>query len=63
MTVILATSEAKIERLTMPGQPGQTVGETISNITRAEWTGGIAHTVEHPLCKAQNHEFKPQFAK
>jgi hypothetical protein len=30
MPVILATQEAEIERITVPGQPGQIVLETLS---------------------------------
>jgi hypothetical protein len=52
--VILATWEAKIRRITAQGQPRQIVPETpISKITRAKWTGSVAHVVEYLLCKCE----------
>jgi hypothetical protein len=50
--VTISTWEAVIWRTMVLGQPGQIVCETpISKITRANWTGGVAQAVEHPLCK------------
>jgi hypothetical protein len=41
--VILATWEAKIERIEVQSQAGQIVFKTpISKITRAKWTRGVA---------------------
>jgi hypothetical protein len=49
-TVILATWEAKIWRIVIQDQPGQTVHETpIFKITRAKWTGGVAQAIECQL--------------
>jgi hypothetical protein len=42
---------AEIGRIEVLGQPQQIVLETISKITRAKWTGGMAQVVEHLLCK------------
>jgi hypothetical protein len=45
-SVILATWEAEIGKIKVRGQPGQIVHKTypstISKITRAKWTGGVA---------------------
>jgi hypothetical protein len=50
--VILATWETEIGKIMVQGQPRQIVHETsISKITRAKWTGDMAQTVEHLLCK------------
>jgi hypothetical protein len=49
--VILATWETEIGRIMVQGQQGQIIHETppISKITRAKWTGGVAHAVESLL--------------
>jgi hypothetical protein len=51
----LATWEAEIGRMEFWGQPGQIVHETsiFKKITRTKWAGGVAHTVEHLLCKCE----------
>jgi hypothetical protein len=49
--VILATQEAETGRITVQGQPWQTVFETPSQITRAKWTGDVAQAVEYIVCK------------
>jgi hypothetical protein len=51
MPIILASWEAEIGRKMVQGQTGQIVRETsIFKITRAKWTGGMAHEVELLLC-------------
>jgi hypothetical protein len=46
MLVILATQEAEIRRISVPGQPREIVLEIPSSkITRAKWTGGVAQVV------------------
>jgi hypothetical protein len=57
MPVFLVTWEAEIRRLegSKPAQENS-LGDLISLITRAKWTGGVAQVIESLLCK---HEFKP----
>jgi hypothetical protein len=51
-TVILATWEADIKRITVQHQPRQIVRETsICKITKAKSTGGLTQAVECLLCK------------
>jgi hypothetical protein len=45
--VILATWEAEIRKIEVGGHDGV----TISKITKAKWTGGVAQVIEHLLCK------------
>jgi hypothetical protein len=60
MSVILATWEAKIKRITAQGQPGQIVYKnSISKVTRAKWTGSVAQAVGVPVFEARSPEFKP----
>jgi hypothetical protein len=60
MPVILITWEAEIGRITVWGQPGQTVLETpISKVTRAKWTGGVVQAVEHLLCTCKTLNSNP----
>jgi hypothetical protein len=53
MPVILATWEAEIWRISIWGQPFEenSLRDPVSKITRAKETGGVAHVVEHLLCK------------
>jgi hypothetical protein len=54
MSIILATWEAEIRRIVVPGQPRQILWETlITKITRAKWTEDVTRVVEvEPLlCK------------
>jgi hypothetical protein len=58
--VILTTWEAEIGRIVVQGQPGQIVHKTtISKITTAKWTGGVAQVVEHLLCKCEDLSSNP----
>jgi hypothetical protein len=43
--IILAAWEAEIRRITVQGQPGQTVYKT--KITRQKWTGSVACFTRH----------------
>jgi hypothetical protein len=45
----------EIRRIEVQGQPGQIVHENppISKLTRAKWTGGVAHAVECLLCESE----------
>jgi hypothetical protein len=49
--IILATWEAEIWRVAVqrPAQANSS-GDSISKMTRAEWTGGVAQVVEYLLC-------------
>jgi hypothetical protein len=54
MPTILATWEAEFRIIKVQDQPRQMVGKTsISKITRAKWTGGVAQAVECLLCKRE----------
>jgi hypothetical protein len=57
--VILATWETEIQRMAVQGQPAQIVHETISKITRARWTRGMAQVVEYLKCKALSSNPRP----
>jgi hypothetical protein len=53
-------------RITVLGHPGQITHETSkSKITRAKWTGGVAHSVKHLLrkCKALQIPVPPKKKK
>jgi hypothetical protein len=53
-----------MERIAVQGQPGQIVHKTPSpKITRAERTGGVAHEVEHLLCKPEALSSNPRLIK
>jgi hypothetical protein len=59
-TVILATWEAEIRRITVQGQPRQKVLVNLSpKINRAKWTVSVAQVVECMF--EQSPEFKPQY--
>jgi hypothetical protein len=48
------TREAEIRRLSVPRPaPANSWRNSISKITRAKWTGGVAQAVEHLLCKPE----------
>jgi hypothetical protein len=52
--IIPATWEMENMRIIVQIQPGQIICETpISKITRVKWTGGLAQTIEHLLCKCE----------
>jgi hypothetical protein len=54
--IILATQEAEIRRIAVRSQPGQTVGETLSQkILHKNVAGGVA--------QGEGPEFKPQYHK
>jgi hypothetical protein len=63
MPVILATWEAEIRGIEVPGLSGQIVGETPSQITRSEWTRGMAQLVECLLSKCENLNSDPSPTK
>jgi hypothetical protein len=55
MSIILATWEAEIRRITAPGQPGKIVHETPSphlQGNQSKIDGGLAEAVEHLLVKS-----------
>jgi hypothetical protein len=58
--VILAIGGAEMGRVVVQGQPEQTVHETtISKITKAKWTGGMAPSGRVPALQMRSPEFKP----
>jgi hypothetical protein len=61
MPVILATREGGVRDL-RPAQANSS-RDPIFKITRAKWTGGVAHTGEHLLSKCEALSSKPTTTK
>jgi hypothetical protein len=56
MSIILATWEAEIKRIGVPGQLKKIVHETpISKIARAKWTGGVYEALSSNLSHTHTH--------
>jgi hypothetical protein len=62
-SVIPNTWEAKIGRIMVQGQCGQTVHETPPSPKQSGWTGGMGQTVDCQLCKNEALSSNPTTTK